>query len=196
MTIPASVARLTNDELTQVSIDGTGLFDVLMRSVEIHLDQEFDKGRISTDQFAKTYISAMELAMGQAVQYLLGRESAYWNAIQIREAAVLAELQQEMTAAQRGLILEQTEAKRAETLDTRSDGTTAVAGSIGKQKALYDQQIDSYEKDAQYKVAKLFSDAWITQKTLDEGLTAPTSFTNAEVDEVMAAVRLANSLGS
>ena len=90
---------------------------------------------------------------------------------------------------------EQGEAERAKTLDVRSDGATVV-GSVGKQKDLYTQQIDSFIKDAQHKTAKLFSDAWVTQKTLDEGLNAPTQFTNNEVNEVLAAVRANNSLGS
>ena len=93
------------------------------------------------------------------------------------------------------LTSEQSESERAKTLDTRTDGQMVV-GSIGKQKELYNQQIDSFIKDAQHKTAKLYSDAWITQKTLDEGLTAPTQFTNIEVNEVLTAVRGNNNLGS
>jgi len=94
---------------------------------------------------------------------------------------------------QRTLLTEQGEAERAKTLDTRTDATTVV-GSIGKQKALYTQQIDSFVKDAQHKTAKMYLDSWITQKTLDEGLAAPTEFVNAEVDIVMARVRDNNDL--
>lgn len=94
------------------------------------------------------------------------------------------------------LTAEQSEAERSKTLNTRSDGVTTITGSVGKQKDLYTQQIDSFIKDAQHKTAKLFSDAWVTQKTLDEGLTAPTQFTNNEINEVLAAIRLNNNLGS
>lgn len=103
--------------------------------------------------------------------------------------------QLELIGEQVTLTSEQGEAERAKTLDTRSDGNTVV-GSVGKQKDLYTQQIDSFIKDAQHKTAKLFSDAWVTQKTLDEGLNAPTQFTNNEVNEVLAAVRGNNNLGS
>lgn len=90
---------------------------------------------------------------------------------------------------------EQGESERAKTLETRSDGAT-VEGSVGKQKDLYTQQIDSFIKDAQHKTAKMYLDGWITQKTLDEGLTAPTQLTNNEINEVLVAVRGNNSLGS
>ena len=93
------------------------------------------------------------------------------------------------------LTSEQAEKERAQTLDTRSDGAT-VEGQIGKQKDLYDQQIDSFIKEAQHKTAKMYSDAWVTQKTLNESLLAPDQFTNQEVNEVLAAVRGNNNLGS
>jgi hypothetical protein len=89
---------------------------------------------------------------------------------------------------QRDLLQEQIEVQRAQTLDTRTDNTTIV-GSIGKQKDLYSQQITSYQRDSEYKAAKLWTDAWITQKTVDEGLLAPTQFTNTELDEVLTQIR-------
>lgn len=92
------------------------------------------------------------------------------------------------------MIAEQAEAQRAQTLDTRSDGTTPVAGSIGKQKELYTQQITSYQRDAETKFAKMLSDAWITQKTIDEGLVAPDQFTNTEINEVISSLRTNLSL--
>ncbi|ANJ20802.1 virion structural protein [Roseobacter phage RD-1410W1-01] len=103
--------------------------------------------------------------------------------------------QVELVGKQIDLTTEQRESERAKTLDTRTDGAT-VEGSVGKQKDLYDQQIDSFVKDSQHKTAKMYLDSWITQKTLDEGLTAPTQLTNNEINEVLAAVRSNNSLGS
>lgn len=88
---------------------------------------------------------------------------------------------------------EQTEAERAKTKDTRSD-LTPVEGSIGKQKDLYTQQIASFDKDSKYKTAKIFLDSWITQKTLDEGLLAPTQFNNENVNAVINALRVENGL--
>lgn len=101
--------------------------------------------------------------------------------------------QVELVGEQIDLTVEQKESERAKTLDTRTDGAT-VEGSVGKQKDLYDQQIDSFIKDAKHKTAKMYLDGWITQKTLDEGLNAPTQLTNNEINAVMAGVRSANNL--
>lgn len=103
--------------------------------------------------------------------------------------------QVELIGKQIDLTDEQTEKERAQTLDTRSDGAT-VEGQIGKQKDLYDQQIDSFIKDSQHKTAKMYLDTWITQKTLDEGLPVPSQLANSEIGEVLANVRSNNNLGS
>lgn len=97
---------------------------------------------------------------------------------------------------QKNLMLEQYEVQRAQTLNTRSDNTTTVTGAIGKQKELYTEQISSYVKDARLKAAKFWLDGWITQKSLDEGLLAPTQLTNAEVDEVLVSIKTNLGLGS
>lgn len=91
------------------------------------------------------------------------------------------------------LMQEQIEVQRAQTLDTRSDAAP-ITGSIGKQKELYTQQITSYKRDSEVKVAKIFSDAWITQKTIDEGILPPDGFTNASLDEILAKLKENNEL--
>ena len=97
---------------------------------------------------------------------------------------------------QKLLMLEQYEVQRAQTLNTRSDNTTTVVGAIGKQKELYTEQISSYVKDARLKAAKFWLDGWITQKSLDEGLIAPTQLTNAEIDEVLVSIKTNLGLGT
>lgn len=94
------------------------------------------------------------------------------------------------------LMVEQTEAARAQTMDTRSDGTTPVSGSVGKQKELYSQQITSYQRKSELDIAKLWSDAWTVQKTIDEGLVAPSNFTNASVDQVLSTLRVKGGMTS
>jgi hypothetical protein len=91
------------------------------------------------------------------------------------------------------LTVEQGEAERAKTLNVRADGATVV-GSVGKQKELYDQQIDSFIKDAQHKAGKLYLDTWITRKTLDDAVPPAIEFEVDEVGDVLAAIRTNNGL--
>ena len=92
------------------------------------------------------------------------------------------------------LLKEQTETQRAQTTDNRSDGATVV-GYVGKQKDLYSQQIDSFKRDAEIKAAKLVSDGWMTQKTIDEAALTPASFQQNMVDAVLQRVKTNNGLG-
>jgi hypothetical protein len=248
-TIPESTLEmpdaLTNADLTTKTIDGTGTFDVLMSSMLAHLKGEFDKGRITGAEYTKAYVNLTQTVLSNAVQFLLGKDVAYWQAVVAQNQAKIAEAgvvearvklqiaKAQLAAvyyeanthkanyaltkmklsteeaqyciadynltnilpAQKLQITEQAEAVRAQTMDTRSDGVTAVVGVLGKQKALYTQQIESYKRDAENKAAKLFTDAWITMKTIDEGLLPPTEFSNASLDAILADIKTANSIG-
>ena len=94
---------------------------------------------------------------------------------------------------QKTLLEEQVEVQRSQTLDTRTNGVE-IKGSVGKQKDLYTQQITSYQRDAEVKAAKLFTDAWITQKTIDEGLNAPGAFRNESVNVILRNIKANNNI--
>lgn len=82
----------------------------------------------------------------------------------------------ELMPVQKLSLQEQAEAQRGQTMDTRSDGTTPIAGSIGKQNSLYAQQVVSYQKDSQLKAAKVITDTWITCRSIAEDFPLPKQF--------------------
>lgn len=238
-----AIPHLTTADLTTGVVGGTGTFDVLMKSFGAHLKGEMSANRINGGEYTKAYTALTEAAMANAVQFLMGKDAAYWQAItaqiqaqtaqtQLVQARVAlevakAELQRvrleaqgakatyaltklklategvaydttlytltTMLPQQLALVKEQTDAQRAQTLDTRTDGT-AVAGAMGKQKELYTQQIRAYETDGKSKIAKLFTDAWITQKSMDEGTVPPAQFSNANLDTILSNLRAAVDL--
>ncbi|UVX30955.1 virion structural protein [Klebsiella phage VLCpiP4a] len=233
----AEVPRITNESLTTREVGGSGVFDALMESASKHLKAEFKENRITGGEYTKAYIATLEACMGNAVQFLLGRDSAYFQAALAQIQAVtarvglatakaqfvLAKVQALTTKseyaltklklsnesqnycaalfnldnilpAQERLLQEQYEVQRAQTQDNRSDALP-VRGSIGKQKDLYDQQITSYKRDSEVKAAKLFTDAWITQKTIDEGLVPPDGFTNDQINPILMTLKSNNNLG-
>ena len=252
------VTRISNSDLTTTTLDGTGTFDVLMRGFKAHLKEEYNQSRITGAEYTKAYTALVESAMAQGVQFLLGKDASFWQAMSAQIQAITAKLQletarvrhttaqlealnQEATFAltkmrlanenmqycigkfnheqmlpaqktgqdianrtavynldmimpqQHELLVEQTEVQRAQTLDTRSDGITVV-GAVGKQKDLYSQQIVSYQRDSELKAAKLFTDAWTVQKTVDEGFVAPANFQNPSLDSVLGRIKINNHL--
>lgn len=215
------LSPISVEQFTEKVIDGTGVFDVLMSSIAVQMKNEFDNNRITGSEYTKAYIAGIEVAMGTALQFLLGKDAAYWQAVKSQAEAITAKLalqtgkyqteaakqqievttqqmeltaqQIEVTTQQIELLKEQTETQRAQTLETRTDGNP-VAGVVGSQKGLYNQQVDSYKRDAENKTAKLFTDAWTVQKTMDEGLLPPTNFTNTSLDALLTKIKLANGL--
>lgn len=98
----------------------------------------------------------------------------------------------EIMPAQKLNLQEQAEAQRGQTMDTRSDGTTPITGSIGRQNALYAQQVVSYQKDAELKAAKVFSDVWTVRKTVDEATGLPSNFHESNINGVMNTLLISN----
>lgn len=223
-----AITKLTNADLTNAVlvgnvVTGTGTMDVLMNTFMLHLDREFKTGHITGAEYTKAYIASMQVAAGNGVQYLVQRDSAYWQAVTAQMGIInsrvalaiaktqlagqeidanIAKVNYALTKAKLGTenagyisLSEQGEASRAQTLDTRTDGI-AVTGLLGKQKSLYDQQITSYKRDAEVKAGKLWVDAWITMKTIDEGLLPPDQFSNAEINEVLVALKTNNVIGT
>jgi hypothetical protein len=61
-------------ELTQATLDGTGVFDVLMRANKVHLEAEFSKNRIKGSEYATVYLGSLEAVLQASLQFLLQRE--------------------------------------------------------------------------------------------------------------------------
>jgi urease accessory protein UreE len=90
--------------------------------------------------------------------------------------------------AQGKLILEQYESQRGQTRATLSTGETVV-GVLGAQVALYQQQVTSYKRDGETKVAKMILDTWTARKAIDEGVAVPTQIDTAAIDAVVTKLR-------
>ena len=59
------------NELTQGKLDGNGSFDILMRTILLHLDQEYNKQRIRGTDYANAYIGLINNALNQISNYAL-----------------------------------------------------------------------------------------------------------------------------
>lgn len=205
------------EDITVREYGGTGIFDAFMESFHNHLNVEYLANRITGAQYAEAWVSGFQTCLTQAVTFAINRDKAYWDAIlaqlqglnqliafnTAKVQLAIAQAQAHLNRANYALTklklstedanyanaVETVEATRAQTLDNRlSDGQT-VEGAIGKQKDLYDEQITSYKRNAELKVAQLWSDAWVAQKTIDEGLLAPAQFQNESVNTILTELR-------
>ena len=219
--LQSDVKSVELEDLTERRVGGDGSVDALMEFASAHLKEEFDKGRITGAEYTKAYTSIMTAAMQTGLQFLLQRDAVRWAGITAQIQALASKVNLETAKAQfiaakasvgateaqyanqvidlsikdsnYCLIQEQTEAARAQTLATRTDGSP-VRGSVGKQKDLYTQQITSYQRSSEINAAQMFKDAWIAHKSIDEGIDTPASFNANSISQVLASIKTKNGL--
>lgn len=75
--IDLSTPKRTVKTLTESALNGGGVFDVLMGAVELHIQDEFKKNRITGSNYATTYLGAMQTVLQFATQYAL-QQDAPW----------------------------------------------------------------------------------------------------------------------
>jgi hypothetical protein len=98
------------------------------------------------------------------------------------------------------LVTEQIDTERAKTKNTTATGST-ITGILGKEKDLKDSQISLYEQqqnayivDSKAKIGMMFKDIYSINKSSDPGTTVPTSLNDANINEVVTAMRNAVDL--
>ena len=92
-------------DLTTRTVGGKGSFDALMESFSVHLKAEYASGRITGAEYTKAFIALTAGAMQNATQFLLGRDTAYWQAVIAQANAISARIQMETAKAQYAAIM-------------------------------------------------------------------------------------------
>jgi len=163
--------------LTTGSLDGTGVFDVLMRSVGVHLLEEFQANRITGKEYATVYLGAINSALAQSVQFIVNHQQV--NKIR----------------AEIGLLRQKTVSELAQTRDNIPFGlgfnhlpgeASTVAGLMAVQQALFAKQTDGFDRDAEQKLAKMMIDTWAVRQTTDGGAVVNTNgLCDTEIAQVL-----------
>ena len=186
------MAAITVADLTEGTLNGTGVFDKLMQANKAHLEEQYSKSRIKGPEYATVYLGSLQAVMEQALQFILQEQQVDLQAQMLQEQLTTENLKQDNLVAENAvlvaqkckleaefdLIMEQKLKVIAETAllmqkKVTEQAQTSGAGIgedsvIGKQISLYDAQKDGYRRDAEQKVAKLFVDTWNVRKTMDD----------------------------
>lgn len=138
------------NELTQGTVDGTGVFDVLMQAVKAHLKGEFEAGRIRGTDYANAYTMSVGQVLAQASQYATQRAKLEAE-LKLLDAQTLQVKQETQTsAAQEDLIAAQTShttkqelqtVQETKNLATQELQTKAQTKGIESQTAITDYQL-------------------------------------------------------
>lgn len=216
-TTPSALTNMPVERLTEAKLTGKGVFDVLMQSVKLHLEQEYNQNRIRGTEYSQVYLGSMTAILEQSTRFLLDKDKSFYEIALIeaqvrladaqvrliekqiekedQEAALraaqvakinreiltmdisdnlltaqvlLTQAQKISTDAQSALVIQKTNTEKAQTLAAGVD----VDSVVGKQKALYQSQIDGFKRDAEQKAARTMIDTWNARRTTDEGTVA------------------------
>lgn len=182
----------TYPQYTNIALD-EGLFDQIMAAVRHHIDIEWKNNRISGDKYAEVYLNAMQAALGNSTQYLLGILLLDEQADKIRAEIELIDAQIELAEAQKEKIDKEIEFLEAKILSelANTDETIADPGSlIGRQTDLLRIQGLGFSGDLEAKAAKLHADYDSVFQSVQEVPEAATLSTNAinAIDDILTTV--------
>lgn len=190
------MTAITTASLTSADLEGTGVFDLLMKANKAHLDAEFAKGRIKGSEYATVYLGSLTQVMQTALGFLLAQQKTDLEAQLLTKQIALVE-QQKLNAEVENTVLIAQECKLRAEYDLtmasilKANQETALLSQkvateraqivemgvddnsvLGKQKALYAAQTSGFTRDAEQKAAKVMIDTWNVRRTTDEGTVA------------------------
>ncbi len=137
--------------LTGGEVQGSGVFDELMRTVKAHLTEEFSQGRISNSDYANVYLQSMQAVLAQATQYSLQYQLAAEQLTLAQEQVTQSRIQtdvlgEQLTQAQNqnALLAQQLINTQAEKLgiDARTSLTEQQENQVLNQIAIGTKQIE------------------------------------------------------
>ena len=112
------------DNFTENNLQGNGVFDRIMSSVELHIHDEYDKTRITGSTYAQAYIQAMQAVLQAATQITLESDKLEL----VKAQTKLAEAQAEVAKMNEELVHWQAVATQAQVCDTIDNGEETYEG--------------------------------------------------------------------
>ena len=92
------------DELTEGTLTGKGVFDVLLQTLRLHLDREFNSNRITGTAYATVYSQAITAFLAQAAQYAISKAKLPLELQLLQEQINLTKEQQNKLIAETSLV--------------------------------------------------------------------------------------------
>ena len=132
------------NDLTHASVEGNGVFDVLMRAVNAHLQKEWSANRLKGTEYSTVYLGALESTMNASLQFLLARDKTNAELDILKQQLVNLKVE-EINAGKQGVLLDKQAAQiAAQTSLTTKQELQVVAETLNvpKQGTLIDAQKD------------------------------------------------------
>lgn len=171
------------DEVTDGTVDGDGMFDVLMRSFNNHIQIEWGKSRLRGTEYSSVYLGGMQACLQAAMEFALTKDKVNLEILAMRKEVLKAGFEVELIKAQ----VCKTEAEREAVL--ANSLSTIIGTDLTKEQIL--TQVNQTSKVSEEvglvtanKEKTIAEKALVEQNTLTE--VQNTAKTTEEVDLVTA----------
>ena len=183
--------EFTND-ITNGDPEGSGVFDVIMKSISAHLLGEYNAQRIRDEDYSTVYLGSIQAALTQAVQFKIGKEQAFISStksdaeIRLIEQQTITEKgqtefvadglvgkQQALTEAQKDKVNEDLRLITQKILTEKGQVEDVAGGLIGSEQDIKEQQILSSQQDVLKSIQEvaLISEKVVTEQGQNENRT-------------------------
>ena len=154
-------------DLTDATLDGQGVFDVLMRANKAHLEAEFSKNRIKGPEYSTVYLGSLESVLEKSVMFLLNKDKASLEAKLIEAQILKIEAEMALFAPQLLKINAEVALLGQQLLNSVEEGNVLRA-TVCKLEAEFDLIVEQRSKSAQETALLLQKVA--TEKAQTQGL--------------------------
>lgn len=120
-----NVCPMTVGDLTSGVVDGSGVFDELMKAVTAHLEQQFSKNRITGADYAKVYLGSIQTTMQQALAFLTSKDRVYLENVRLQSDLKLAQVSLVKAEGELELVKAQIQTAHFVMLKSQMDAYTA-----------------------------------------------------------------------
>lgn len=168
---------LNIEELTQTTVDGTGVLDTLLRTMKVHLDAEFKAGRLRGPDYATAYIGSYTATLQTAVQYALSKTRLGYELEMLQAQVDQTKAQNRLTEAQADAVI----------FETTNKAPVEVS-NLNKQGKILDAQQAHALKETEMltlQLGKVPEEISLLQKQALQA-AAQTDQTNAQTDAIRA----------
>jgi hypothetical protein len=168
-----TISDITNATATDV---GTGSFDVLMNSVALQIQKQFDEQRITGGDYATVYLGGLQAVLTQSMSFAMQQEEAGLKADLVTEqiSKVIAETDAVIgtTAklyAEIALLDQKQVTEKAQTTDP-------TGGLTQSQQQLFQAQVKGFTGKHENELLKIYLDTWAVVYSINDGDLSGTEF--------------------
>ena len=141
--------KLSLSSLTGGEVEGAGAFEELMRTVNSHINKQFDAGRLTTENVASVYLGALQSTMSEAANFIVAIQESNQRVKLIDEQIANAKIEVQLSQKQLELADKQLDLldKQISKADKDTELTAAQVLVQTKQLDVMDEQIDKLDAE-------------------------------------------------